>query len=164
MNSNNSVASLFTYGFIVGLGIGIVWLLVNNASKKTPLLMKMEQKVRRLIRDGHYDQSVNTACQFLSDIIRHKSGVNDKDGMQLINLVFKKEQPLLRIKHNDEHPQLTNWQGGLHQIYAGIAALFRNPQSHANLEIGKEEAEAQTQAIIGLAAVIEHCTERVEET
>ena len=163
MKSDNLVA-YFASGVTLGIVLGLVWLLVNNASKKTPLLMKMEQKVRRLIRDGHYDQSVNTACQFLSDIIRHKSGVNDKDGMQLINLVFKKEQPLLRIKHNDEHPQLTNWQGGLHQIYAGIAALFRNPQSHANLEIGKEEAEAQTQAIIGLAAVIEYCTERVEET
>ena len=161
MNSDNSVAIIF--GVAVAVGI-LLWAVSGDESEeKTPQQKEEEEeetkKVQKLVKEEYYEEAVSRSCKLLFGLIRRKSAVKDKDGMSLIDHVFRPEKPILKFTRHAEHLHL-DVHGGYYFLLKGVAAAFRNPASHA-MELRMTETEASIQiSLIGyLYHLIKHYTE-----
>ena len=116
--------------------------------------VKEAEKVKDLLEDGHYGEAVGNACRLLFGLIRRKSGVKDKDGAALINHVFTPENPILKFTHHADHPHVKGTHEGCYFLLRGVAAAFRNPVSHENIDMGDIEAQMQLALITYLYFLI----------
>lgn len=117
----------------------------------------MPQKDVKIIRDlfkkEYYSKAVSHSCAALFDLIRKKSGIKNKDGMELMDHVFSPSGPILKINPYTTYQHI-NAHSGYYFLLKGIVGAFRNPVSHANLKMKKEEAELQINIILYLYATI----------
>jgi uncharacterized protein (TIGR02391 family) len=90
-------------------------------------------KIRSLFESGHYRHAVFEACQCLFEIIRQRSGVLEKDGATLIDVVFFKQNILTFQKVTE--PQITGCEEGFKHGLLYFAKSVRNPIAHAQPEI-----------------------------
>jgi uncharacterized protein (TIGR02391 family) len=90
-----------------------------------------------LYRDGHYANAVLDAVKALNAFVRLRSGVDDRDGAELMEQVFSVRNPVLAFNDlKDESDR--NEQKGFMMLFSGAVAGLRNPRAH---RLVKDDAE-----------------------
>lgn len=101
---------------------------------KFPSKLKLHPKIvtasEKLFRDRHYSQAIFEAVKVLEKEIKHKSKVKDKIGVDLVNHVFNKDRPILKIVEGDEQEQIDEREG-FRFLYMGTFLGIKNPKSHS---------------------------------
>lgn len=113
-------------------------------------------KIRPLFENGHYRQAVFEACQCLFDIIRQKSGILEKDGASLVDVVFFK-QNILTFKKVTE-PHILGCEEGFKHGLLYFAKSVRNPIAHSQPEMSPIMALSHITQICFLGYQIENNT------
>ena len=106
-----------------------------------------------------YFHAVHEAAKSLCQKIRDKTGIN-KDGSDLINYSFSKDNPKLALNFLETQTEL-NEQIGLKEMLNGIIHMIRNPTAHELRRdwIFKEEAAVEILTIISfLHKKLDECT------
>jgi len=106
---------------------------------------------------GNYNHAIIDAFNYMSEIIREKSGV-DGDGEQLVGKAFGGESPILRINKLQTITERDSQQGLLN-ILIGMYKGIRNPRSHDQIEDTKKSADAIIYFIDYLLGVIDQSQE-----
>jgi uncharacterized protein (TIGR02391 family) len=114
----------------------------REASQPDPMLLfeyfPLHWKVRAIAQDhfrnGKYVAAVFEACKKLNELIQEKSGVKDKNEVELVQATMKQlnEPAKLKVKFNEflREEAGKNEQAGLALICEGIFKAFRNPKGH----------------------------------
>lgn len=102
----------------------------------------LEERLWNIIKRNYLSESYNNAIldsiQYLGDVIREKSGL-DNDGNQLIGNAFGGNNPKIKInKLNTESDK--NVQKGIESILRGIYSAYRNPRTHSSIEDSEVDA------------------------
>ena len=84
---------------------------------------------RSLFSGGHYALAVQKACTYIDNMVRQKSGHTDKDGADLMRVVFSPNRPILRLNKLENRSD-RNEQQGYMEIFAGTMIGIRNPRVH----------------------------------
>lgn len=90
-----------------------------------------------LYKDGHYANAVEDAVKALNALVRLNSGVDDKDGTQLMESVFSPKNPILKINNLIDQSDVDE-QKGFMNLFSGAVSGLRNPRAH---KIIKDDAE-----------------------
>ena len=164
MNSDNSVGTRFAFGVVLGMLLGAVF---GGKSEEKTSQQKLEEKTERAIdkfmEQKQYWAAVAECYQFLFDFIRSKSGIQEEDGNVLIERVFSRKKPLLKFTRHAEYPTVKNSDEGYYYLLKGVVLAFRNPISHARIEMTETEASAQILLMAYLYRVIRDNTIRVSQ-
>lgn len=143
----------------------LVWDVISGKSEEMTPQQKLEKKtkqtVRQLMNKEWYRAAVVESYQFLFDFIRNKSGVQDKDGNALIRSVFEDKERRLKFTRHAEYQTVKNSGNGYCNLLRGVVSAFRNPISHARIEMTKREASSQIALMEHLYTVIRDHTIRV---
>jgi uncharacterized protein (TIGR02391 family) len=89
----------------------------------------IERAAGQLHRDGHYASAVEDAVKALNALVRLNSGVDDRDGTALMEMVFSPKSPILKfnnLKDQSDHDE----QKGFMMMFSGAVAGLRNPRAH----------------------------------
>jgi uncharacterized protein (TIGR02391 family) len=144
-----------------------------EASQPDPMLLfeyfPLHRKVRAIAQDhfrnGKFVAAVFEACKNLNELIQEKSGVKDKDDVELVQATMKQinEPTKIKIKFNKflHEESGKNEQAGLALICEGIFKAFRNPKGHKP----EDHAIVQIQPYEALCQliVVSYLMERVEK-
>lgn len=108
-----------------------------------------------LTASTNFDRVVNQATLVLEDRIRKRSGLNDLQGVGLVNkaLNSKRDDSILKVSND---PQIHE---GICHICRGIVLAFRNPTHHQIIEAySREDALKLCAFIDNLLSIIEQAT------
>jgi len=105
----------------------------------------------------NYSHAVFDAFQYMSQVIREKSGL-DGDGEKLVGAAFGGKTPLLRINKLQTETE-RDAQQGLVQILIGMYKGIRNPIVHEQIEDTKNTADAIIYFIDYLLSIIDKSQE-----
>ncbi|MDX2043874.1 MAG: TIGR02391 family protein [Acidobacteriota bacterium] len=97
----------------------------------------IERAAGKLFRDGHYANAIEDAVKALNALVKLNSGVDDKDGTQLMEFVFSPKNPILKFNSLADQSDLDE-QKGFMMMFSGAVAGLRNPRAH---KIIKDESE-----------------------
>ena len=87
---------------------------------------------RGLFVDGHFARAVEEAFKCLNNVVKRRSGVTGKDGLDLMFHVFDPDSPILRINGLRSQSEQDE-QAGYRYILAGCMKGLRNPRAHEHL-------------------------------
>lgn len=90
---------------------------------------EIERAVGNLYRDGHYANAVEDAIKALNALVRMRSGVEDKDGSTLMEIVFSPKNPVLKFNNLADSSDMDE-QKGFMMMFSGAVAGLRNPRAH----------------------------------
>lgn len=93
--------------------------------------------VDTLYKTGHYSNAVEDAVKALNNLVRLNSGIEDKDGIQLMEYVFSPKNPILKINDLIDLSDQDE-QKGFMNLFSGAVSGLRNPRAH---KIIKDDAE-----------------------
>jgi len=100
---------------------------------------EVERAVGDLYRDGHYANAVEDATKALNGLVRLRSGIEDLDGIKLMEKVFSPNSPVLKFnKMADESDK--DEQKGFMMMLSGAVAGLRNPRAHKIIKDDPEMA------------------------
>jgi uncharacterized protein (TIGR02391 family) len=92
-----------------------------------------------LYRSGHYSNAVLDAIKALNAFVRLRSGIEDRDGTELMEYVFSIKNPILAFNElKDESDR--NEQKGFMMMFSGAVAGLRNPRAHRLVQDDAERA------------------------
>jgi len=146
----------------------------REASQPDPMLLfeyfPLHWKVRAIAQDhfrnGKYVAAVFEACKKLNELIQEKSGVKDKNEVELVQATMKQinEPTKLKVKFNEFlHEEAgKNEQAGLALICEGIFKAFRNPKGHKPEDHQSVQIEAD-EALYQLV-IISYMMMRIEKS
>jgi len=92
-----------------------------------------------LYKDGHYASAVEDAVKALNALVRLNSGVDDKDGTQLMETVFSAKNPVLSINGLSDQSDIDE-QRGFMNMFSGAVSGLRNPRAHKIIKDDPEMA------------------------
>jgi uncharacterized protein (TIGR02391 family) len=92
-----------------------------------------------LYKDGHYANAVEDAVKALNGLVRLNSGVDDKDGVQLMESVFSVKNPILKINQLVDQSDLDEQKGFMY-LFSGAVSGLRNPRAHKIIKDDPEMA------------------------
>lgn len=92
-----------------------------------------------LYKDGHYANAVEDSVKALNNLVRLSSGVEDKDGTQLMEYVFSPKNPVLKINELKDQSDLDE-QKGFMSLFSGAVSGLRNPRAHKIIKDDPEMA------------------------
>lgn len=109
----------------------------------------MENKLREDLWkaiQAHYErsdftESVRDAVLHTCEVLREKSGIDDKDGSKLVDAALMGSNPAIMINKNETTTE-KDVQQGIGFAFKGIMQSVRNPLSHEKFTYTKDEAEA----------------------
>jgi len=122
-----------------------------------PLHPRIKEACRDLFEKGEYANAVFEAAKGYNEFVKEKSGVNNQDGRSLMQLVFKPDNPVLKVNPLKTESD-RNEQEGVRLLSEGIVAAFRNPKGHtpkSKIRITPYEALDQIVTISLLAMKVE---------
>jgi uncharacterized protein (TIGR02391 family) len=99
----------------------------------------IERAAGKLFRDGHYSNAIVDAVKALNALVRLNSGVDDKDGFQLMEFVFNPKSPILKFNTLADQSDLDE-QRGFMMMFSGAVAGLRNPRAHKIIQDDPEKA------------------------
>jgi uncharacterized protein (TIGR02391 family) len=146
----------------------------REASQPDPMLLfeyfPLHWKVRAIAQDhfrnGKYVAAVFEACKKLNELIQEKSGVKDKNEVELVQATMKQinDPTKLKIKFNQFlHEEAgKNEQAGLALLCEGIFKAFRNPKGHKPEDHQSVQIEAD-EALYQLV-IISYMMMRIEKS
>ena len=88
-----------------------------------------------------YTESVRDAVYHVSEVLREKSGLVDKDGSKLVEAALMGSNPAIVIGKNETTTE-KDFQQGIAFSFKGIMLAIRNPLSLEKTEHSREDAEA----------------------
>lgn len=92
-----------------------------------------------LFLNGHYANAIEDAVKALNAFVRLRSGVEDRDGIKLMEYVFSLKSPILAFNDlrdgSDEDEQK-----GFMMMFSGAVAGLRNPRAHRLVQDDPERA------------------------
>lgn len=101
---------------------------------KFPSELKLHPKIKKacekLFQNKHYSQAIFEAVKILEQEIKIKSGIRNKIGVDLVNHVFKKEQPIIKIVDGNQQEHVDEREG-FRFLYMGVFQGIKNPKSHS---------------------------------
>jgi uncharacterized protein (TIGR02391 family) len=101
---------------------------------KFPSELKLHPKIitvsEKLFHDRHYSPAIFEAVKVLEKEIKHKSKIKDKIGVDLVNHVFNKDHPIIKIVKGSEQEQIDEREG-FRFLYMGAFLGIKNPKSHS---------------------------------
>lgn len=108
----------------------------------------MEQKLRSDLWkaiSAHYERSDYTealrdAVFFSCEMLREKSGIEDKDGTKLVDATLMGSNPPILVSKNETQTE-RDYQQGIGFFFKGIMQAVRNPLSHEKTVYSQEDAE-----------------------
>lgn len=108
----------------------------------TNLKLQIEERlwnyIKRSYLSDNYSTAILDAIQFVGDLIREKSGL-DNDGLQLIGGALGGENPKIKLNNLISETD-KNFQKGMENIFRGLYSAYRNPRSHSKVEDSEIEA------------------------
>lgn len=111
--------------------------------------MEIERRLRpdlwKSIR-AHYErtdftEAVRDAVLYVCELLREKSGIEDKDGTKLVEAALMGSNPAIVVSKNETTTE-KDFQQGIGFSFKGIMQAIRNPLSHEKTEYSQEDAEA----------------------
>jgi uncharacterized protein (TIGR02391 family) len=93
----------------------------------------------KLYRDGHYANAIEDAVKALNAFVRLRSGVDDRDGMGLMEYVFGPKSPVLAFNGLQDDSDRDE-QKGFMMMLSGAVAGLRNPRAHRLVKDSPERA------------------------
>ena len=101
---------------------------------KFPSELKLHPKIKeacgKLFQNKHYSQAIFEAVKILEQEIKIKSGIRNKIGVDLVNHVFKKEQPIIKIVEGNQQEHVDEREG-FRFLFMGVFQGIKNPKSHS---------------------------------
>jgi uncharacterized protein (TIGR02391 family) len=105
-----------------------------------------------LFRDGHYRNAVLDAAVALTNMVKERSRVHDRDGVALMRHVFTLNAPVLAFNALADQSD-RDQQEGLMQLFAGSVQALRNPRAH---DLVPDTAEYALESIALLSFLAKH--------
>lgn len=99
----------------------------------------IERASGQLYRDGHYANAIEDAVKALNSLVRLNSGVDDRDGMDLMQFVFSPNSPVLKFNALADQSDKDE-QKGFMMLFSGAVAGLRNPRAHKLIQDDPERA------------------------
>ena len=95
---------------------------------------------------AHYErtdftEAVRDAVLYVCELLREKSGIEDKDGTKLVEAALMGNNPAISVSKNETTTE-RDFQQGIGFSFKGIMQAIRNPLSHEKTEYSQEDAEA----------------------
>ncbi len=87
-----------------------------------------------------YTEAVRDSVYHMSDVLREKGGIEDKDGSKLVDAALLGNNPAILVNKNETTTE-KDFQQGIGFAFKGIMQSVRNPLSHENWTYTQEEAE-----------------------
>lgn len=88
-----------------------------------------------------YAESVRDAVFHVCELLREKSGIEDKDGTKLVDAALMGANPPISVSKNETTTE-KDFQQGIGFSFKGIMQAIRNPLSHEKTAYSQEDAEA----------------------
>lgn len=104
---------------------------------------------------GDYTETVRDAIFLMSEVLREKSGIDDKDGTKLVDAALLGNNPAILVCKNETTTE-KDYQQGIGFAFKGIMQSVRNRISHEKCLLTNEEAEALILYINYLLNQIDH--------
>lgn len=112
----------------------------NNKFNLHPMIAKVALKK---LEDGHYADAVESSFKEINSRLKKlymKYGHAEKDGKDLMAVIFKEDSPFLKVVENINTLSEKSEQEGYKFLFMGSMLAIRNPKAHANEKISEEEA------------------------
>jgi uncharacterized protein (TIGR02391 family) len=93
----------------------------------------------QLYRDGHYAHAVEDSVKALNTLVRLRSGLDQLDGIPLMQQAFSPNNPVLKFndhKDKSDHDE----QVGFMNMFSGAVSGLRNPRAHGFIKDDPERA------------------------
>lgn len=87
-----------------------------------------------------YTEAVRDAVFHMSEVLREKSGIADKDGTKLVEVALLGNNPAILVNKNETTTE-KDFQQGIGFAFKGIMQSVRNPLSHESFRYIQDEAE-----------------------
>ena len=87
-----------------------------------------------------YTEAVRDAVFHMSEVLREKGGIEDKDGTKLVEVALLGSNPAILVSKNETTTE-KDFQQGIGFAFKGIMQSVRNPLSHESFQYTQEEAE-----------------------
>lgn len=91
-------------------------------------------------QNSDYTAALRDAIFFISELIRERSGLHDKDGAKLVESSFLGKNPSIKINKGETETE-RNMQEGIGYALKGIMMAIRNPLSHEPIEYQKNDTD-----------------------
>lgn len=88
-----------------------------------------------------YAEAVRDAVFHVCELLREKSGIEDKDGTKLVDAALMGANPPISVSKNETTTE-KDFQQGIGFSFKGIMQAIRNPLSHEKTEYSQDDAEA----------------------
>ncbi len=118
---------------------------------------EIERAVGNLYRDGHYANAIEDATKALNALVRMRSGVDDKDGIPLMETVFSPKNSILKFNNLADQSDVDE-QKGFMMMFGGAVAGLRNPRAHKIIKDDPEMALEFIAFISLLAKLVDKST------
>ena len=110
--------------------------------------MKIDIKIREDLWkaiQAHYErndytEAVRDAVFHMSEVLREKGGIEDKDGSKLVDVALLGNNPAILVSKNETTTE-KDFQQGIGFAFKGIMQSVRNPLSHESFQYTQDEAE-----------------------
>jgi len=112
---------------------------VLQAYAELDLHPEIDRAASALYHDGHFSNAIEDAVKALNAFVRLRSGVDDKDGTNLMEFVFSPKSPILRFNDLADDSD-RNEQKGFMMMMSGAVAGLRNPRAHTIIKDDPERA------------------------
>lgn len=110
--------------------------MINTSSIREELWRAIQAHYER----SDYTEAIRDALFHACEVLREKSGIEDKDGVSLVEAALLGKNPAVLINKNETTTE-KNIQQGIGFSFKGIMMSVRNPISHETYKYTEEEAE-----------------------
>ncbi|MET4233751.1 uncharacterized protein (TIGR02391 family) [Bradyrhizobium sp. LA6.10] len=112
---------------------------VIRAYEGLDLHPEIARAASELYANKHYANAIEDAVKALNAFVRLRSGVEDRDGIKLMEFVFSVKNPVLAFNdlRNDSDE---DEQKGFMMMFSGAVAGLRNPRAHRLVQDDPERA------------------------
>ncbi|MFA4941150.1 MAG: TIGR02391 family protein [Patescibacteria group bacterium] len=99
----------------------------------------IERAAGQLFHDGHYANAIEDSVKALNALVRLNSGIEDKDGVALMEYVFSPKAPILKFNSLADASDIEE-QKGFMMMFSGAVSGLRNPRAHKLIKDNEEMA------------------------
>jgi uncharacterized protein (TIGR02391 family) len=95
--------------------------------------------VSDLLENGYYQKAIEAASNALDSLVKHRSGIHELEGAELMQHVFNEKDPVLQFNKRETESERNNQQGMM-CLYSGVILALGNPGN--NEFIGNDPEKA----------------------
>lgn len=118
---------------------------------------EIERAAGQLYRDRHYSNAIEDGVKALNELVRRRIGVENIDGVKLMQDVFSSQNPKLRFNDMKDDSDRDE-QKGFQMLFSGAVYGLRNPRAHRLMHDDPERALEFIAFISLLAKLLDEAT------